>query len=798
MQFKLQIKGPTKEQRPMSFKQTDISGRSGSLDWDGMIKIDKLAATRIASSNLQLLFIFLVILLSKFLISLEFKSPWIFSDELVYAKMAENILSPAHGPPPLYPLLLSPAYFFSTDKSIIYHIMLLITSIINTSILFPSYFIMRKYCSETYSMVGSVAIVLLPCLVFYNFSLMCENLLSPLFIFSIWFLLEAYGTRKRIWFAAAILSVLFLFFTKHSGLSMAFGLTMSGIYYVFLELKSNKIHLQLKNKNFEKYAAISAAILSVASLLIYKIVVANTTISAYGKYELNLLVSYLNNLADIFFNINNIKLFSALFLHEIEYLMISSYFITSIVAIIILIYIFNITRNISLDILNYEKLDELKSDKAFKSTIIYFVFTAVALVAAVVIFMYQIIETLPEGYSYLYWCNRDDFYLVGRYIDPLVPAIFLFGLIGIDRIQGQNNENRINTISALIIMYLATSSLFALTFPFEIGKDIIPIGYLMVLANLVPSWTIVPILMLPFLVLFCLSLYNRQARYFLLVSLILFSAILSAGYLPHEIAASNKYNDQNQIGSYLEANSNKSSMIIWDSEDDTRDQIILPLTKFWAEGDYHAAEDPTGLFTGYSKNISYVISSRILPYQPVAYSTRGFILYKLEKIKDNKSLYDFDKNEGLHNIELHGLPTQGFYHLELLSGVPTNWIQANVIRAVFSPHILQSGVSTNWMQADAVLAVFSPDNRTANLGFRAQSFYRQRTLEIYKGDELEARVIVPRTGFVNVTVPIILERGANKVRMHVIEGCERPSDKEELKNPDSRCLSIAVQNITVD
>jgi hypothetical protein len=109
---------------------------------------------------------------------------------------------------------------------------------------------------------------------------------------------------------------------------------------------------------------------------------------------------------------------------------------------------------------------------------------------------------------------------------------------------------------------------------------------------------------------------------------------------------------------------------------------------------------------------------------------------------------------------------------------------------------LWEGVPSRWMRADATLAVYSPYNRTANLSLRAMSFYRPHTLEIYANNELAGRVEVP-TSFINVTVPVRLADGTNTVRMHVLEGCERPSDIREMKNQDDRCLSIGVQNIAI-
>jgi len=106
------------------------------------------------------------------------------------------------------------------------------------------------------------------------------------------------------------------------------------------------------------------------------------------------------------------------------------------------------------------------------------------------------------------------------------------------------------------------------------------------------------------------------------------------------------------------------------------------------------------------------------------------------------------------------------------------------------------GMSTRWMENDSLITIYSSENRTATLGLNALSFYRNRTLEISSNGVHLARVAVP-TGFVNVSVPMHLAKGENTIRLHVLEGCERPCDIKELNNADSRCLSIAVQNVRV-
>ncbi|MGA2612718.1 MAG: hypothetical protein ABSG38_04610 [Spirochaetia bacterium] len=116
----------------------------------------------------------------------------------------------------------------------------------------------------------------------------------------------------------------------------------------------------------------------------------------------------------------------------------------------------------------------------------------------------------------------------------------------------------------------------------------------------------------------------------------------------------------------------------------------------------------------------------------------------------------------------------GFYPVELLSSIPTYWIKAS-----------------------AVLAVHSTEECNANLHFRAFSFHRPRTLEVYAGDELVSRSTIP-TSSESVEATLTMSRGLNRVHLRVLEGCERPYDIDELESADSRCLSIAVQNIVLN
>ncbi|MCK9571107.1 hypothetical protein M0R72_19315 [Candidatus Pacearchaeota archaeon] len=150
-------------------------------------------------------------------------------------------------------------------------------------------------------------------------------------------------------------------------------------------------------------------------------------------------------------------------------------------------------------------------------------------------------------------------------------------------------------------------------------------------------------------------------------------------------------------------------------------------------------------------------------------------------ISDNQRLYFFDMT--LYNKKSKAASSNNGM---IITGFGLGW------------HGIEdwAGTQTSWMQADATIFALSPDNHTANLSLQALSFYRNRTLEISSGGALAAQVAVP-TSFINVSVPIDIEKGMNTVRLTVPEGCEKPSDKPELNSIDSRCLSVAVQNITL-
>jgi hypothetical protein len=165
---------------------------------------------------------------------------------------------------------------------------------------------------------------------------------------------------------------------------------------------------------------------------------------------------------------------------------------------------------------------------------------------------------------------------------------------------------------------------------------------------------------------------------------------------------------------------------------------------------------------------------KLLTFSDVSpeYYDKRYFVYELSASSEDKIWFSLVNPKKRDTIQL----LWGWYGLE-------NW----------------HGTPTRWMSDDAILMIYSDENRTADLSLQALSFHRPRTLELYVNDRPRIWAEeVPSTGFVVVKVPISLNDGANLVRFHVPEGCERPCDIPELKNKDNRCLSLAFQNVTID
>lgn len=108
------------------------------------------------------------------------------------------------------------------------------------------------------------------------------------------------------------------------------------------------------------------------------------------------------------------------------------------------------------------------------------------------------------------------------------------------------------------------------------------------------------------------------------------------------------------------------------------------------------------------------------------------------------------------------------------------------------------GILTRLMFGNATLPIYSPKEKQSMLSFKVVSFVKSRTLEVYLNEELVLEQKIPGKKLTKIEVPITLKQGKNIVRFYTSENCQRPIDIPELKSNDTRCLSLAFQDVRLD
>jgi len=141
------------------------------------------------------------VLLVLFIFSLAalFSKPVALADDFIHMKMARSFFYtqgfsiadvPTHKYPPLYSILLSPAYIFN-DIGAIYNTMMFINALLYSTMIFPIYLLSKEFLDKRKSIMLSIIGTIVPVYFLRNLIVLSENLLFPLFIFTTFFLYKA-------------------------------------------------------------------------------------------------------------------------------------------------------------------------------------------------------------------------------------------------------------------------------------------------------------------------------------------------------------------------------------------------------------------------------------------------------------------------------------------------------------------------------------------------------------------------------------------------------------------------------
>ena len=140
----------------------------------------------------------------RFLGALKIRNPWILPDEFIYSELAKGIANhgellirgvTTHRYPPVYPLLISPAYLVRNP-----HLSYALTKGINAALMslaaVPTYLLARRTLTRGFALVAAALAVSIPSMN-YTGVIMTENAFYPIFLLTFLFAVRALEMPTR-------------------------------------------------------------------------------------------------------------------------------------------------------------------------------------------------------------------------------------------------------------------------------------------------------------------------------------------------------------------------------------------------------------------------------------------------------------------------------------------------------------------------------------------------------------------------------------------------------------------------
>ena len=189
--------------------------------------------------------LFLLIAAIKIILTFFVTSPTIFADEYFYSKMAQSYfnfrefsihseLTKAY--PPLYSVLISPAYIFKNMMTI-YSVIKIINAVISSLIIFPAYFFAKEFLSSKKALLSSILISVLPANLAFSSYVMSENLFYLLFLISLYFIYKSFKEDNLMFDAFAGIFIGLTILTRYLGFALLIPVLVLVIYHLLIGKK---------------------------------------------------------------------------------------------------------------------------------------------------------------------------------------------------------------------------------------------------------------------------------------------------------------------------------------------------------------------------------------------------------------------------------------------------------------------------------------------------------------------------------------------------------------------------------
>ncbi len=554
-----------------------------------------------------LLFILMVLVKSYF--ALKIVNPSVLPDEAVYNDIAKNIavgkftsdIQYAQIYPSGYPLFLSLASV-SADAERVYHLMLIINCILSSSIIFPAFFILKKFIHEEEALYFSLAASCLPSIVVYFPLILSENLFSPLFLFSAWFLLESISRKSLLFDFLSGFSLFLLLLTRSIGAAFLPGLVLALIYKIKLSKDS-------------RYSSVlrSGGVMLLSFLLPFSVwyyyktsnAVPQLSIKEFSDVSSYNIPFYVKHMSSAFSNITSFTTFLNLFIHETDYLILTTYFA------------FFIFASYSI-----YKWHSLANSSEYLLFISYTIISSILTTFITTVHMYAAVLL-----------GNDNYYLFGRYLDPLVAPLFIMGVVGIYQFQKNKERKPAFTADSYLLtgLYLLVLFTFVYTFPYTTNfslANLLAAAYLAVFTFSPLFFTIASLSIFLFILLMP---RNEVFTKTLLVFIILVSLLISSFTFLWMYPQASDRENQYRVARYLQNYASADTLTLFDSKrlDDTQNFVWFPIT-FWSKS--RLMLYPLNSFDICHSGIKadYIVSNKTLssPYENVT-SDGAYNLYRI-------------------------------------------------------------------------------------------------------------------------------------------------------------------------
>jgi len=492
-----------------------------------------------------LISLFFIVFGIKLLLSYFIPSISAFSDEYYYAKMARGFFFNQefniHGIkamvyPPLYPIVLSISYIFN-DMQIVYFFMKGINALISTTVIIPIYLLGKEFMTTKKSILLALLVAVIPSTFSFTQYLMAENLLYPVSITAIYFIYMAFTHYRTKYFIFAGMFIAFAFLIKLISIALV---ALPILFFIAIALIQKSFLKELFKKTVLLYAVAVSIILPF--------------ILSFGSFFNNSAINGIN----AFHRRENyaISLVNWIVLHW-GYIILATGIIFGIFAIVGIIKNYRSNSN------------EGRLHLLVLITASLYVFIASNHTAGGVLY----------NTPFSFFTGR----LNGRYIDVVLPLIFLIGFINFNKYYDKINKYIIGTsISMLFIAQLAITPLFPVN-----NLSLTHIGIFKYIVefllfnktdfDVVFSWTSFIIIGIA-LALWCLSfIYLKKINFTKLATImIIFFTVLSVS-----VYAINYYNtktywfngDQMQMGYFFNSMEKDHKLTVMIDERDCNGKI---------------------------------------------------------------------------------------------------------------------------------------------------------------------------------------------------------------------------------